>query len=189
MKIPNQVFITFLILLMISSCGEKNSIESEMDNIEDCKIEEEFYTRMLINGECWTSSFEYFYFAIENNVIVIRMRKEEKFEEHFSIIIPINLVIGDRVVLTGNKNLKIDMSVTEGIDALVVRYDPRYNLDEEENWVIIDRIDADSTIISGKFETILYSDIPQGSQSIYGRPDKLIITDGEFRVKRTELRE
>lgn len=169
-------------LFAYSSCDEEKDVQPiQLDNIEDCKIEE-FYARMLINGECWVSSFEFF--VIENGIISLRMRKEEKFEEEFLIKIPIDLGLGDRFILAGDDNLRINMDVTEGIDAIVARFEPKYNLEKEENWIIVENINADSTIISGKFETILYSDSPQGSQSIYDRPDKLVITNGEFLVKK-----
>lgn len=181
MKNINQIF---LILLICVSCNKENNVEPiQSDNIEGCTIEE-FYARMLINGECWTSSFEFF--VIENSIIRIRMRKEEKFEEEFLFKIPIDLKLGSRSVLTGSEYLSSKLIVSEGIDAIVARFEPRYDLEKEENWIIVDSIDVDSTIISGKFETILYSDSSLGSQSIYDRPDKLVITDGQFRIKRIE---
>ena len=185
MKSINQIYLVILMLLIYSSCGEENNVEPvPSDNIEDCEIEE-FYARMLINGECWSSGFEYF--MIETSVIDLRIRKEDKFEEELNFRIPLSEIqLNDSTMFKGTNESSCNLFVTEGKDALVARFEPKYNLEKEGNWIMVENINADSTIISGKFEAILYSDSPQGSQSIYDRPDKLVITDGQFRIKRIE---
>ena len=124
----------FLLSLLITSCNQENEPIQPDDNIEDCLVDE-FYARMLINGKCWTSSFAYF--GIQDSVIGIRMRKENKFEEEFSFRINTRQFnLNTAYYPIGNRNSSFYLFITEGIDALVTYFEPRYSIEKDLNWVI-----------------------------------------------------
>jgi len=180
--ILKQSFFVLLILLLYISCGEEDNVDLELPmNIEDCEIEE-FHARMLINGECWTSTISFF--DTTNGVFDLRFGNISSLTEELTI--RFDKKYGTNTVfLTGGADSYIIFGVLEGFDALVVLFEPKYLADKEANWIEIDSINSDSSTISGRFETILYRN-GEGNQAIYPSSEKLVITNGQFRVKRKE---
>lgn len=183
--ILKQSFFVFFILLLCTSCGKGDKLDLEPPiNIEDCQIEE-YYARMLINGECWTSTSSVYKINQGIGIYDIRLENIGNLTEGLYFLTDVANNLGRMIFFTGDRNSFVAFAVTEGLDAAVVGFEAKYSIDTESNWIIIDSISLDSTIISGRFEAILYRN-GEGNQAIYPSPEKLVITDGQFRVKRKE---
>lgn len=130
MKKIYQICLIAMIVFTNLSCDKNDKAEPvPQGNIEDCEIEE-FYARMLINGVCWTSTFEYF--VIEDSTLAIRLRKEEKFEEEFSLRLPLARVhLNDLVFFEGTRTSFFNLWIAEGIDAIVTSFAPKYHLGKD----------------------------------------------------------
>ncbi len=182
MKLRYIIFILFLSLLS-TSCTKENEPIQPTDTIKDCLVDE-FYARMLINGKCWTSTFAYF--GIQDSIPHIWMETDVNYEENFLLRFN-DLRLNHKSNFKGDRNSKIYLFVTAGYDAHLTSYEPRYSSGKELNWVLIDSINSDSTIIKGKFEAVLYRENAPGIESVYPRPEKLVITDGQFKVERLDI--
>lgn len=167
------------LLIQFLSCSEDTEPIENIDKIEDCQVDD-FYARMLINGECWSSDIDFF--RIDDNSIFFGFINDGSIDEKLLFMLP-SLKI-EIFEFTGMGNNVLTLSIVEGGDALVTYFEPRYLTEKDLNWIELEDINADTTIISGKFEAVLYRNMPQGNQSIYPSPEKLVITDGQFRVQR-----
>jgi len=180
-----KYIIKFLLLsLLIASCTKENEPIQPTDTIEDCLVDE-FYARMLINGKCWTSNFAYF--IIQDSILNVGMRKDVIFyEEEFALRFD-SLKLNHKFTLKGDRNSQVSFSVSRSFDTLLTYYEPRYSSEKELNWFLIDSINSDSTVIKGKFEAVLYREYSPVIDSIYPRPEKLVITNGQFKVERIDI--
>jgi hypothetical protein len=181
MMTPFRYFIVFIGFTLFFSCSEDSEPIENIDHIEDCQVDD-FYARMLINGECWISDIDYF--RIDENSISIQFINDGALDENVLMVIP-NVEIST-IQFTGDRENSIYFSIIEGGDALVTSFEPRYSTEKELNWIQLEHINSDTTIISGRFEAVLYRNMPQNNQSIYPSPEKLVISDGQFKVQRRE---
>ncbi len=173
--------IVVLAVMLYASCsGDEDPVE-DIDRIEDCQVDE-FYARMLINGKCWTTTSSFF--RNNDSSVSIRFNGRGNVAENFLLSLSeLSLRMSE---LNNISKDELTLFIVEGGDGLVTYFEPRYATEKGLNRVEIESINSDTTVISGKFEAVLYRNMPEGNQEIYPSPERLEITDGQFRVQRRE---
>jgi len=177
----SSYFIGYIIILLFISCNKNTEPIEQHDNIEDCVLVGDFYARMLINGKCFVTDSNYF--RILDNTVMLEMIKIGQYYEELTINMPVNYKIGETYYFYSSPDFSFNFYVTSPPDANISSFFPD-KLFNNDDWFIINSINNDSTIIEGNFKLTLYKDNPQGNQTIY--PNKMVITDGQFRAKKFE---
>ncbi len=190
MKNIYTVYLFFLVLAMASFNCNKNTEEETLpqelpqDNIEDCEVDE-FYTRFLSNGKCWVNTREKV--TIRDGYFRMEFRKSGAITENLIFRLPIekldfnrNKVYSIGEVGNWSENVTALYTFTEGGDGLIIGYSPALQTNSTNDYLEITHINADTTIVEGKFHCTL---LPGNSTSIFNAPDSLKLTEGQFKIQ------
>ncbi len=190
MKNIYNVYLFFLVLAIASLNCNKNTEEETVpqelpqDNIEDCEVDE-FYARFLLNGTCWVTDFERV--DIRDQYLNIEFQKRAAISENLIFRLPVekldfnrNKIYSIDEVGTWSENVIALYTFTEGGDGLIIGYSPALQTSSTNDYFEITQINADTTIIEGKFQCTLF---PGNTTTIFDAPDSLKITEGQFKIE------
>jgi hypothetical protein len=169
--------------------------------VEDCKD-------WLKESQCFASasgsykdfnSYAFFYFKkveiespdSEQKIIQYRDTVTFEFSERNEICYPQNYIGLSNIPLNKNDTVYIDDQYTnynfKDYDAIIETYHP-YMVEPKSNWLIIDNIDKDTTIIEGRFQISFitsYSHYLNNENKRWDDPDRpniLSFKNGKFRA-------
>jgi hypothetical protein len=157
------------------------------DTISQCK-HDSFFVKAIVNDRCWVGLYN----AIgkrNGNYLFTGQRNEVHPYLEISISAGEEIKLGKKLKLQSRTDFKLELLDEAKIyyfysstDFLIATYNTNSKVDTLLNYVVIDAINQDSSIIEGRFEAIL----PQVmySVSMYNLPDTIKIKNGSFRLKR-----